>query len=292
MVAPLRRVLVRRPGAAFGAADPALWHYTERPNLEAALLQHGALVAALEAYGTEVVVVDQADDRADSIFVHDPVLVTDFGSIALSMGKALRRGEEEALAGELETVGVPRLGALSASARAEGGDLLWLEPQLLVVGQGFRTDSQGLAELRGLLEPKGIDLLPVDLPVADGAEACLHLQSLISLVDDRKAVVWLRMLPVALFRILEERNYQLIEAPDDEVATLGPNVLALEPSRVLVLDGNPTTRRRLERAGVEVSALPGDELCWKSEGGPTCLTRPILRAPVPRRPTARPDPER
>src|ERR671931_83572 len=77
---------------------------------------------------------------------------------------------------------------------------------------------------------------------------------------------------------LAERGVHTVEVPDEEYGSLGCNVLALGPRVALALDGNPETRRRLERAGVDVSVYKGDELSLKGDGGPTCLTRPLLRA--------------
>lgn len=280
MVAPLRRVLMRRPGASFGSAEPALWHYSSRPQLDLARRQHDQLVEKIESFGAEVVLTEQTDDLADSIFVHDPVLITDRGSVALSMGKDLRRGEVQALMADLEAAGVPRLATLSARAHAECGDLVWLDDRLLAVGQGFRTDRQGFDELSEVMAQLGVATLAVELPLAGGADACLHLQSLISLISPSLAVVYPRYLPIWFHRLLLDRGFDLVEVPDEEEATLGANVLALAPNVCVALEGNPVTRRGLERRGVEVQLVDGSELCWKAEGGPTCLTRPILRAPL------------
>lgn len=279
MVEPLRRVLVRRPDEAFAVDDPQLWHYTSRPELGAAQREHDALVEILESSGARVVYHDAAQpDRADAIYVFDPVLITDGGAVVLRMGKALRRGEEEALAQCLAAAGVPRLLSLTGAARAEGGDLLWLDRQTLVAGRGFRTNAAGIAQLRAGLAEIGIEVLAVDLPYFAGPEACLHLLSLISLVDDDLAVVYPPLLPVPLWEMLLARGVDLVEVPESELATMGPNVLALAPRRCVMLEGNPITRQRLEAAGCRVSTYRGREISLKAEGGPTCLTRPILRS--------------
>jgi N-dimethylarginine dimethylaminohydrolase len=278
MVGPLRRVLVRPPDEAFGAADPDRWHYTARPDLGRARAEHDALVDILHGAGCEVLVHDAPlPDHADAVFVHDPVIVADAGAVVLRMGKALRRGEEAAMAAVLERLGVPTFAALEGDATAEGGDLLWLDHGTIAVGRGSRTNAEGVRQLTAALRPLGVETVPVPLPWAGGPEACLHLMSLISMLDHDLAVVHLPLLPVPFVELLRDRGIELVEAPDDELPTMAPNVLAIAPRRCLALEGNPVTRRRLEAAGCEVLTYRGAELSLKAEGGPTCLTRPILR---------------
>lgn len=279
MVDPLRRVLVKRPDAAFAVADPERWHYTGRPDLDAAQREHDALVEILKGFGAEVFDHPEPQpERADALYVFDPALVTDRGAVLLSMGKELRRGEEEALARRLSALGVPILYTLSGDARAEGGDLLWLDSRTLAVGQGFRTNAQGLRQLREALADSGVEILPVELPYHTGPEACLHLLSLVSLVDHDLAVVYPPLLPVPFWRLLQDRGFRLIEIPPEELATQATNVLALAPRRCVLLAGNPVTERRLREAGCEVATYRGNEISLKAEGGPTCLTRPLWRS--------------
>jgi dimethylargininase len=279
MVQPLRRVLVKRPDQVFAVDDPERWHYSGRPDLEVARQEHDNLVSILREAGAEVLYHDEVQlDHADAIFVYDPAIVTDAGAVILRMGKPLRRGEEAALARRLEELGVPIHYELRGEARAEGGDLLWVDHDTLAVGQGFRTNGEGLRQLGEALEPLGVTLIPVPLPYYGGPEACLHLMSLISMVDHDAAVVYPRLLPVPFWRYLRERGFRLIEVPDEEFESMGPNVLALAPGKCVMLEGNPVTRRRLEQAGCEVLTYKGNEVSLKAEGGPTCLTRPILRS--------------
>jgi len=279
MVEPLKRVLVRRPDEAFGNADPALWHYVSQPELEKAQAEHDALVATLRESGCEVV-YHQAElpDHADAIFTHDPVIVTDEGSIVLRMGKDQRRGEEAAIGATLEELGVPTLATLEGEATAEGGDLLWLDHDTLAVGRGYRTNAEGLRQLTAALRPLGVETVEVQLPHDDGPVSCLHLMSLISMLDHDLAVVHLPLLPVPFVELLFERGIEVVEVPDGEYPTMGPNVLAVAPRRCLMIEGNPVTRERLESAGCEVLTYRGEELSLKAEGGATCLTRPILRS--------------
>lgn len=282
-VARLRRAVVRRPGDSFAVSDADAWHYSSPPDLERARREHAGLVALLEAEG---VVVERHEaplpGLADAIFVCDPVLVTPRGTVVLRMGKELRRGEEEALAARLEELGVPIFGRLEGAARAEGGDLLWLDDRTLLVGVGFRTNREGHRQLADLLGDAGVEVLAFDLPYDRGPAACLHLRSLISLLDHDLAVVYPALLPVELWKLLE-RRVELVEVPEEELATQGPNVLPVAPRRVVVLDGSPRTRRRLEAAGCRVLAYQGEEISHKAEGGPTCLVLPLERGGGERR---------
>jgi dimethylargininase len=279
MVAPLKRVLVRAPDEAFGNADPARWHYTAQPDLTAAQAEHAAFVRMLEQAGCEVIVDRQPQpDRADSIFVHDPALVTDRGAIILQMGKALRRGEEDSMATALAAAGVPILGRLSADATAEGGDLLWLDHDTLAVGIGYRTNEAAAAQLQQLLAPLGVTVLSYDLPYDQGPAACLHLMSTVSLVSDDLAVIYRPLMAVRFVQQLERRGVRLIEVPHHEYLRMATNVLAITPDECLMLEGNPITQAALAAAGIEVRTYVGNEMSLKAEGGATCLTRPILRA--------------
>jgi len=278
MVEPLRRVLVKRPDPAYAVEDHQKWHYTSTPDLGEARREHDAFVALLEAEGIEVSHHDEPQPgRADAIFTYDPAIVADRGAIMLSMGKLLRRGEEAPMASRLEELGVPIVYRLRGEARAEGGDCLWLDHDTLAVGQGFRTNAEGLRQLREALHGTGVEIILVPLPYFYGPEACLHLMSLISLVDHDLAVAYPSLLPVPFWRRLKERGIDLIEVPEAEFDTMGTNVLAISPRVCLILEGNPVTERALRDAGCRVLTYRGNEITLKSEGGPTCLTRPILR---------------
>ena len=278
MVAPLRTVLVKCPEEAFAVSDLVAWHYTARPQLAIAQQEHDALVALLRQGGAEVVYHDEPQpEHADAIFAFDPALVTDQGAIILSMGKPQRRGEESAMARRFEQLGVPILYTLHGEARAEGGDLLWMDHDTLAIGLGFRTNIEGARQLRDALSGIGVKVIPVELPYYTGPDACLHLLSLISIVDDNIAVVHPPLMAVPFWQELQHRDFQLIAIPEEEFPTMGTNVLALAPRKCLMLEGNPVTKRLLEEAGCEVMTYKGNEISLKAEGGPTCLTRPILR---------------
>jgi dimethylargininase len=281
MVGRLRRVVMRRPGEAMAAADPAAWHYTGAIDLEEARRAHDVFADALRAWDVEVLYHDEPlPDHSDSVFVFDPVLVTDQGTIVLSMGKERRRGEEEPLARTLQDCGVPVFGRLEVDARAEGGDTLWLDHDTLAVGRGFRTNAEGVRQLRDLLGPVGVTVLDYDLPYFSGPEACLHLLSLISPVDVDLAVAYPPLMPTSFWAELKRRDIRLLEVPEEEFAqTQATNILTVAPRKCIMLGGSPVTKQLLEMADCEVVTFPGEPLSFKAEGGPTCLTRPVLRDP-------------
>jgi N-dimethylarginine dimethylaminohydrolase len=284
MIEPLRRVIVKRPEQAFRSAEEIQRHWKELgylrpPDLERAIGEHRRLVALLEAGGAEVLCLpEDGGTGLDSIYTHDAALVTEAGAVILQTGKLARRGEGPALDVALRRWGVPVLGTVDGEATAEGGDLLWLDRNTLLAGRSFRTNAAGIAALRSLLGSLGVKVLEVHLPAFRGPEEILHLQSLISLLDERLAVVYRPLLPVPVLEILAERAMQLVEIPEQEFGTQGCNVLALRPRRVVMLRGNPVTRERIEAAGCWVQELDGDEIAFPGSGGPTCLTRPLLRA--------------
>ena len=219
MVGRLRRVVMRRPGEAMAAADPAAWHYTSAIDLAEARHAHDIFADQLRDWDVEVLYHDEPlPDHSDSVFVFDPALVTDRGTLVLSMGKERRRGEEEPLARTLQECGVPVYGRLEGEARAEGGDTLWLDHDTLAVGRGFRTNAEGVRQLRALLDPLGVTVLDYDLPYFTGPEACLHLLSLISPVDVDLAVAYPPLMPTALWAELRRRGIRLLEVPEEEFA--------------------------------------------------------------------------
>ena len=275
----LRVVLVRRPDASFAVSNPRRWGYSASPDLKLAQKEHDAFVALVRETGTEVRYLDaRQPGRADAIFVHDPAIVTNQGGVLLRMGKPLRRGEEASMGTLLKRLRIPILATIRAPATAEGGDLLWVHDDVLAVGQGFRTNEEGLRQLSNALQDLGVRTVPVELPYFRGPAGCLHLMSLVSLLDDDLAVIYPRLIPVPFWKFLKKDGFEFVEVPDQEFHTMGPNVLAVAPRDCIMLEGNPVTQRRLEDAGCRVRTYRGREISLKAEGGATCLTRPILRA--------------
>jgi dimethylargininase len=274
MTAPLRRVLVRPPGTDFSRWREYGWR--AEPDAQRIAAEHEGLRATLEAAGAEVVVArTAADGNLDAVYVYDPAIVADSGAILLRPGKEGRREEAGTMRTDFEAAGVPVAAELTAPAIAEGGDTLWLDETTLVVGLGYRTNEAGAAQLADALP--AVHVVAVDLPHFHGPEEVMHLMSLVSPLDEDLALVYLPLMPVRLVELLEQQGIQFVEVPDEEFESMGCNVLALGPRLALALDGNPETKRRMEAAGVAVRVYAGEELSRKGDGGPTCLTRPLLR---------------
>jgi dimethylargininase len=272
MTGPLERVLVRRPG---GLERWREFGWRSAPDPVRIVEEHQALCALLEESGAEIVVANAIEQSPDAVYVHDPAAVADGRAVLLRPGKDARRTEVEPIGHELEAAGIRVTARLDEPACAEGGDMLWLDHETLVVGRGYRTNAAGIDALRDAFPEATV--IAVDLPHWQGRDEVMHLLSLVSPVADDLALVYPPLLPVRLIELLEGRGVDFVEVPDEEFESMGCNVLALAPRRVLALDGNPETRRRLEAAGVEVLVYSGEELSRKGDGGPTCLTRPLLR---------------
>jgi dimethylargininase len=263
------RILVRPPALEDIPSWLALGWRAE-PDPIGLADEHARFRAALASAGVEVIEARGEPGNLDSIYVYDPVLVTPRGAILLQPGKSGRRGEAEALAGDLP---LPVLGRLEGDELAEGGDTVWLDERTLLVGHTYRTNAAGIEAFRRLLPE--VDVLAFHLPHLHGRGEVLHLRSLLNPIAARLVVGYLPLLPIPLVELLEERGIQLVEVPDEEFETMGPNVLGLPSGRALALAGNRVTKRRLEDAGVEVLEYAGDEISRKGDGGPTCLTLPV-----------------
>jgi N-dimethylarginine dimethylaminohydrolase len=275
MTAPLREVLVKRPGPAFGRAfdDPA--HGFLHPvNLAVAQREHDDFVELLAGLGPTVHELGVESDSPDLVYQFDPLLVTDRGAIPLRAGKPNRRGEERLTESWLNTRDVPTIGRIESPGTIEGGDTFWLRPDLLCIGRTLRTNSEGARQLAALA---GGDVRVFDAPYWKGPAELIHLLSVISPIADDLAVVYLPLMPVGLWELLGELGIRTIAVPDDEFPTLGCNVLAIRPGVVLMAEGNPVTTAALAAAGCEVHTYAATEIGINGSGGPTCLTRPILR---------------
>lgn len=275
MSAPLLDVLVKRPGPAFGVAfdDPA--HGFLHPvDLEVARNEHDAFVATLAGLGPRVHCLDTELDSPDLVYTFDPLLVTDRGAIPLRPGKPNRAGEPDAIEAWTRAAGIPTAGRIEAPGTVEGGDTFWLRPDLFCIGRTLRTNDAGARQLAELV---GGDVRIFDVPYWKGPAELIHLMSVISPVADDLAVVYLPLLPVGLWQLLRELGIGLVEVPEEEFATLGCNVLAVRPRVVIMAEGNPRTQAALVAAGCEVHTYPATEIGLNGSGGPTCMTRPILR---------------
>lgn len=283
MVGRLQRVLVCSPRVA-GWNQPqrvSAWRdlgFHHAPNFEIANAQHETLVGELKSAGAAVFELPSGDDLSlDVVYTHDATLTSDFGLILMRPGKTNRVAEARHHGASCESLGIPTFSAITVPGTTEAGDILWLDAKTLLIGHGYRTNATGIEQMRTLLAPKGIEVLSAPLPYGPGPSACLHLMSLISLLDQETALVDLPWLAVETVELLKARGYKFIEIDYSERDTLACNVLALGGKRVLAIEENRRTNARLSDAGFDVRTFPGSEICINGSGGPTCLTRPLLR---------------
>jgi len=274
MIAPLRRVLVRRP-ATSGDWTGAAWR-TPDPYLLAR--QHEDFCALLAGLGADVEVAEALDGQVDAVYVHDPMVMTARGGIPLRMRKPARVREPGHAAEDLERLGIPVLGTLGGDEYADGGDRYWLDDTTMAIGLGYRTNRAGARALARLVEPEGVHVETYDMPHDQGPGYVLHLQSFLSRVTEDLCVIYEPLAPVRLLQDLRERGIGWIAIDRDSYMAMGCNVLAIRRGVVVMVDAATAVRRELEERGVEVHVYDGSELSLKGDGGPTCLTQPLLRA--------------
>jgi dimethylargininase len=275
MSAQLREVLVKAPGAAFGRAFEDTAHgYLYPVDLDIARREHEAFVETLASLGPTVHRLETDLDDPDLVYTFDPLLVTDRGAIPLRPGKPNRRLEPALLEAWTTAAGIPTLGRIEAPGTIEGGDTFWLRPDLFCIGRTLRTNGDGVRQLSELV---GGDVRVFDVPYWRGPAELVHLMSVISPIADDLAVVYLPLLPMGLWQLLADLGIRLVEVPDDEFPTLGCNVLAVRPGVVILAEGNPRTAAALAAAGCQVHTYPATHIGVNGSGGPTCMTRPILR---------------
>jgi dimethylargininase len=271
MIGPLERVFVRAPSTRRWRA----YGWRNAPDPDRLATEHEAFCSLLQRAGSEVVVGSAMDGDPDAVYTFDPCVVSEHGAIVLRPGKQGRQREPDSVVADLGVLDVPIAGRVEAPAVVEGGDLVRLDERTLLAGRGYRTNADGIATAAGLLP--GVETHVFDLPHWRGEGNVMHLLSLLSPLDVDLVVAYTPLLPVRLVELLQERSISIVPVPDEEFSTMGANVLALAPRVGLALDVNRATRRRLERAGVDVLVYAGDELSLKGDGGPTCLTMPVLR---------------
>jgi N-dimethylarginine dimethylaminohydrolase len=274
MVTPLRRVLTRRP-ATSGDFAAANWRLPD-PVLLAR--QHEQFCQLLADLACEVEIAVAAPDMVDATYVRDAGMVTGQGAVLFQMAKPVRAAEPRLLGMAMEAAGVPVVASLTGAARADGGDIIWLDERCLLVGRSYRTNAEGIRQLREILGRQDVRVESVDMPHDQGPGHVLHLMSVISPVADDLAVIYPQLSPVPLMEELAARGVRVVPVPQEEYDTMAGNVLPVRPGVVVMLDGNPQTRRALEAAGCEVHVYDGSEISLKGDGGPTCLTLPLLRS--------------
>jgi N-dimethylarginine dimethylaminohydrolase len=253
-------------------------NFLSRPDLAKANQEYTKFESILREHGAEISFLPKDDTVAiDSIYCRDASIATDHGMIICNMGKAARATEPEAERKAFEKKGIKILGTIKAPGTIEGGDVAWLDTKTLAIGHTYRTNSDGIRQMKDLLEPLGITIVKVDLPHYKGPSDVFHLMSILSPVDKDLAVVYSPLMPVAFRDELIERKYRFVEVPESEFESMGCNVLAIAPRVCMMVKGNPKTKAALEEAGCKVYEYEGSEISVKGGGGPTCLTRPLFR---------------
>jgi N-dimethylarginine dimethylaminohydrolase len=254
-------------------------NYLEKPDFEVAMREYIGFEKLLNDSNIDLLYFpEDSKVKLDSIYCRDASIATDFGMIICNMGKLGRIHEPKSQFQEYKNSNLPILGIIEAPGTLEGGDVAWLNEETLVVGYSYRTNEVGISQLKSLLEPKGIEVIVAELPHYKGRTDVFHLMSILSPVDKDLAVVYSPLMPIKLRNELLKRGIKLVEVPNEEFESMGCNVLAIAPRKCIMVHGNPITKKLLEEVGCNVATYKGQEISVKGGGGPTCLTRPMLRA--------------
>jgi N-dimethylarginine dimethylaminohydrolase len=254
-------------------------NYFDKPDFEISLKDYDLFQSILRNNGIEIHYLPTDDITSlDSIYTHDPCLVSNSGVILCSMGKDLRKKEPEMISNYFESLGIPIIGRISSPGKLEGGDIVWIDNRTVAVGVGYRSNLEGILQLKQILSDDIDEIIPVHLPHWTGPADCLHLMSNVSPIDKNLFLVYSKLLPVSFREYLLSRKIKLVEVPDEEYESMGCNVLAIAPKKVIMIEGNSITKKLLEDEGVEIFTYSGLEISNKGAGGPTCLTRPFLRS--------------
>ena len=282
MVKQVRRILLKHPKDAFidqSTIDrqSSELNYSTAPDFDIACKDYDIFLNIIRSFAPEIHFLPASNISLDSIYTHDPCIVTNSGVILCNMGKKQRSNEPDNIEIYFRSIDIPILGRIESPGTLEGGDVVWIDERTIAVGEGYRTNNEGVRQFKGLLGDLVDTVISVELPHWTGPEDCLHLMSNISPIDHDLYLVYSRLLSVSFRKYLLGRQIKLIEVPDEEYDSMGCNVLAMANRKVIMLQGNPITQNRLESEGVEVHTYDGTEISLKGAGGPTCLTRPFLR---------------
>ena len=283
MVDPLRRVIMKNPETAWKDTNniKKYWknlNFTSEPKFDKAVLQYNKLISIIESFGIEILMLPRDKETdLDSIYTHDAGIATSKGIIICNMGKETRKNETKALKSFLIHNNIPVIGEIKFPGIIEGGDVIWINEHTIAVGQGYRTNKEGIQQLKEILGAQVVDIISVPLPHYLGPENCLHLMSNVSPIDHNLFLIYPKLLPARFIEFLKSGNIKLINVPDEEYESMACNVLSLAPKKCIMMSGNPITKSLLESNNVEVFTYDGSEISLKGAGGPTCLTRPIYR---------------
>ena len=283
MVDPIKKILLKHPKSAFINQKTIneqylKLNYFEAPNFNKAILDYENFVSLLKSFDIELhYLPEDKSTSLDSIYTHDPCVISNNGVIICNMGKKSRLPESDTIEKFFNSMQIPILGKIKTPGILEGGDVVWIDNKTIAVGEGYRTNREGIEQLKHLLSDQVQDVISVPIPHWNGPQDCLHLMSNLSPIDHNLYLVYSRLLPVSFRKYLLDENIELIDVPDEEYESMGCNVLAVAPRKVIMISGNSKTKQLLEKNNVEVYTYDGTEISIKGAGGPTCLTRPFLR---------------
>ncbi len=283
MVDPIKKILLNHPKNAFLNQNKINSEFKElkffdAPDYYESLNEYEAFIDILKFHNIELYfLAGNNTNTIDSIYAHDPFIISNDGAIICNMGKKNRISEIENVKIFLKNNEIPILGEISAPGKLEGGDIVWIDKHNIAIGIGYRSNIEGVKQLSEILSGCVKNIIPVPLPHWNGPNDCLHLMSNLSPIDYNLFLVFPKLLPVQFIQYLKENKIKLIEVPFKEYETMACNVLAIAPREVIMLEGNPITKKLLESENVIVHTYKGSEISLKGAGGPTCLTKPFLR---------------
>ena len=284
MVSPLKKVLMKKPQPFMSKVNLQKWNYIgplDQNLIDTSYNEFYQIIKNAETEILELKLEDENEELCDSVFTHDPSLILNEGAIILNMSKKLRKKETQAHKKFYDSLGIPIIGSIVNEGTIEGGDCLWINDSTLLIGEGYRSNREGIEQLQAILKLLNIQLIPIQLPknkINEGS--CFHLMSIISMLDHDLAIGCKSLLPDDLRAILKNNDIQLIAMPEDEFfksKTLGINILALSPRNLVAIEGCTKTLDLLSQSGCTLNLFNGKEFCIRAEGGPTCLTRAIWR---------------
>ena len=282
-VSTLKTVLLKDPKAAFKSQKTIdlQWqnlNFIEKPDYKKSIIQYGKFVDILNDNHVEVLFIPEDEKTSlDSIYTHDPMFMTPNGAVIGNMGKKQRKPETIMMKSYLDEMGIPIFGEIDNGGTLEGGDAIWINDKTVAVGLTYRTNNEGINQLKKILSTISVELICVDLPHWNGPVDVLHLMSLISPLKEDLFLIYEKLLPVGFLEFLNKIAIKTISIADEDYDTLGCNVLPLSTTKCLITNGNDRTTKIIEDNGIEVIEFQASEICYKGSGGPTCLTRPLYR---------------
>tara|TARA_B100000745_G_C20143117_1_gene392034 strand:- start:809 stop:1693 length:885 start_codon:yes stop_codon:yes gene_type:complete len=282
-VSTLKTVILKNPQAAFKSQKTIdlQWqdlNFIDKPDFKKSITQYENFIDILNDNHVEILYISEDEKTSlDSIYTHDPIFMTPNGAVIGNMGKTQRKPETIMMKNYLNEIGIPILGEIINDATLEGGDIIWIDQRTVAAGLTYRTNNKGIDQLRKILSTISVEVICVDLPHWNGPVDVLHLMSLISPLKDDLFLIYKKLLPVGLLKLLKQLDIKTISIADEDYDSLGCNVLPLSTTKCLITSGNDKTFKIIEENGIEVIEFQASEICYKGSGGPTCLTRPIYR---------------